>query len=551
MKYILLALISALLFSVSWPTYGIPFFIFIAFVPLLILEHDITKFSSIKYKSWAVFGCAYLAFAVWNIVSTGWLYEARTPDGSHSIMAVAFPVIANSLLMSVVFWLYHKYKNAMGTYWGLTFFVVIWMSFEKFHLTWQFSWPWLNLGNAFADYPKLIQWYDTFGATGGSFWILCANVMAFYTLRIWEAGRVQKTLIKNTSILLMIIMFPMLISFFKYKNFSDKPVGEVKVMMIQPDLNPYSEKYRKDSLEIVNEFLSLAENSRSKNIDFYLTPETSFPGYGGISEEGFGDSRMINTIKEFLAKNPKSVFVGGASTYRIYRNELLKTETSRFYPSQNIWVDDYNAALAIIPNQKVQTYHKGKLVPGVEIFPYISILKPLLGDAMLNFGGTISSLGSDKERKVFHSPFSKGIIAPIICYESIYGEYVTEYVKKGANFLGIMTNDSWWGTTQGHKQLMAYARLRAIENRREIARAANSGISVHIDARGNILEDTFYGDKTTLTAYIKLYNKSTFYTRAGDLISRICIFALGFMICYLLGERWKKERKQNFPIQKK
>lgn len=108
-------------------------------------------------------------------------------------------------------------------------------------------------------------------------------------------------------------------------------------------------------------------------------------------------------------------------------------------------MDSYNTALQIVPGQKIETYHKGKLVPGVESFPYITVLKPLLGEAMLNFGGTIASLGSDKERKVFSNPYNMAKVAPIICYESVYGEYVTEYVKNGANLLAIVTNDSWWG----------------------------------------------------------------------------------------------------------
>ncbi|MBT0548760.1 apolipoprotein N-acyltransferase [Riemerella anatipestifer] len=544
MKYIVLALISGLLFSVSWPTYGVPFFIFFAFVPLLMVEHDISKFSSIKRKGWAVFGSSYLAFLVWNSITTGWLYEARNPDGSHAVFAVLFPVLVNSLLMSLAFQCYHLYKNAKSTYWGLAFFIVVWMAFEKFHLEWEFSWPWLHLGNAFADYPKLIQWYDTLGATGGSFWILIINVLAFYALRIWEAGRVRKDLIKNISIVSAVIVVPMLISLAKYHNFNEKPIGKVRAMMLQPDLNPYTEKYQKDSLQIVDELLHLAKEYQTSNIDFYLAPETAFPGYGGLSEKGLKQSTLIKNVEDYLNHQPKSVFVGGVSTYNVFYNENEAPKTASYYPSQGIWVENYNSAIQIAPSLPYQLYHKAKLVPGVEIFPYISVLKPLLGEAMLNFGGTISSLGMDKERAVFANPYNKGKIAPIICYESIYGEFVTDYVKKGANFLGILTNDSWWGVTQGHRQLLAYAKLRAIETRREVARSANSGISAHIDARGEIVADTFYGDQTTLVADINLYDGTTFYTRTGDLLSRISIFVLGFLVCYLVIEKLMSKTPQ-------
>ncbi|MEN5306280.1 apolipoprotein N-acyltransferase [Chryseobacterium cucumeris] len=543
MKYVLLTLISAMLLSVSWPTYGVPFFIFFALVPLLMMEHGISKFSDYKRKSWMVFGLSYLCFIIWNVVTTGWLYGSKNPDGSHSLMAVLFPVLVNSLLYSLVFQCYHWYKNAQGTYWGLGFLIAIWMSFEKFHLGWELTWPWLNLGNVFSDYPKLIQWYDTLGATGGSFWILLINVLIFYTVRTWEAGRKRKDLIKNSAIIGTLIALPMIISVIKYNNFDEKPTGQVNVLMLQPDLDPYAEKYSKDSLTIEQDLLALAGKNSTGKIDYYIAPETALPGRGSISETAFEKSLLLNNIKGFLSNHPGSVFATGISSHRFFYNPAdLPKEAYQI--NSGVWVSSYNTAIQLVPNQKVQAYHKGKLVPGVEIFPYMNVLKPLLGDAMLNLGGTVASLGTDKERVAFSNPYNKGKLAPIICYESIYGEFVTDYVKKGANFLGIMTNDSWWGVTEGHKQLLSYAKLRAIETRREIARAANSGISAHINAKGEVTADTFYGDQTALFAKVNLYDTMTFYTRAGDLLSRFSIFALGFLLFYYLIEWFKKKTKK-------
>ncbi|VFA42111.1 apolipoprotein N-acyltransferase [Chryseobacterium indologenes] len=543
MKYVLLTLISAMLLSVSWPTYGVPFFIFFALVPLLMMEHGISKFSDYKRKSWMVFGLSYLCFVIWNIVTTGWLYGSKNPDGSHSMMAVVFPVLVNSLLYSLVFQCYHWYKNAQGTYWGLAFFVAIWMSFEKFHLGWELTWPWLNLGNAFSEYPKLIQWYDTLGATGGSFWILLINVLIFYTVRTFEAGRKRKDLIRNSSIVLALIAIPMVISVIKYNNFDKKPSGQVNVLMLQPDLDPYAEKYSKDSLTIENDLLALAEKNSTGKIDYYLAPETALPGRGSISETAFEKSLLLNNLKDFLARHPGSVFTTGISSHHLYFDPSAMPKEA-YQINQGVWVASYNTAIQVAPNQKVQVYHKGKLVPGVEIFPYMSVLKPLLGDAMLNLGGTVASLSTDKERVAFSNPYNKGKIAPIICYESIYGEFVTDYVKKGANFLGIVTNDSWWGVTEGHKQLLSYARLRAIETRREIARAANSGISAHINAKGEVEADTFYGDQTALFAKVNLYDTMTFYSRAGDILSRFSIFALGFLLFYYLIKWFQAKTKK-------
>jgi len=557
MKNLLLALISGVLLAISWPTYGIPFFIFFAFVPLLMMEHNIQKFTDIKKKSLTIFGLSYLTFVVWNAVTTGWLYNSKLPDGSNSLLAVLFPVLTNAFFMSIVFHFYHLYKRSQGTYFGLVFFVLIWMTFEKLHLVWEFTWPWLNLGNVFADYHQFIQWYDTLGATGGSFWILICNVLAFYTLRIWEAGRIRKSLIRNVSMLAAFIILPMLISLFKYYNYAPKSVGTLNVTMLQPALDPYNEKYQKDSLMIESDLLSIAEKNskfvypssptsetaKPENIDLYLSPETSLPGPGSISERGFNNSLLINNIKAFLTQHPTSVFEGGISSYYVYKNDEEKPVTASYLERQGIWVDEYNSAIQIIPNQQPEVYHKAMLVPGVEIFPYINFLKPILGDVMLDLGGTTRSLGVSKERKVFANPYNKSVIAPIICYESIYGEYVTDYVKKGANLLTIVTNDSWWGYSQGHKQLLAYAKLRAIETRREIARAANSGTSAHINSRGDVVDDLPYGAKGALVAKVNLIDHQTFYTQSGDFLSRLSMFVIGALLLFIPGRKYLTRKK--------
>ena len=542
MKYLLFSLFSAILLSISWPTYGVPFFIFFSLVPLLLMEHEVTNFSKIKWKSWSIFGLAYLTFIIWNIVTTGWLYGSKNPDGTHSLLAVVLPVLVNSLLYSIVFMLYHWYKKLQGTYFGLVFFVVIWMAFEKLHLNWEISWPWLNLGNVFSDYPKLVQWYDTFGATGGSFWILISNVFIFYSVRIWQAERKTKSLIINSVIITVFIALPMVISIVKYNSFDEKPIGEVSVLLLQPELDPYNEKYNKDSLQILSDVLQLAEKNSTGKIDFYIAPETAIPGRGSISETGFEKSFLLNSVKSFLGRHPKSVFITGISSHLFSNSEPENSSAYNIQPG--VWVESYNSAVQIIPHQKVEVYHKAKLVPGAEIFPYMSVLKPVLGNAMLNFGGAVTSLGTSKEREVFSNKFNKGKAAPIICYESIYGEFVTEYVKNGANFLAIVTNDSWWGVSQGHKQLLSYAKLRAIETRREIARSANSGISAHINAKGEIEEDTLYEDQTALFAKIKLYDGETFYVKTGDLLTRISIYILGFLVFYTIIKKIQNRKKK-------
>jgi apolipoprotein N-acyltransferase len=170
-------------------------------------------------------------------------------------------------------------------------------------------------------------------------------------------------------------------------------------------------------------------------------------------------------------------------------------------------------------------------VVGVENFPYQSILRPLLGDVMLDLGGTVAVKTTQEDRATFESNTEVNY-APIICYESVYGEFVTGYVKNGAHVLAIMTNDAWWDETQGHQQHWEYAKLRAIETRRSVARSANTGISGVIDATGKVMQQTNYNQAIAIKASVPIYTKQTFYVSHGDYIARIAQFLALFIFLF-------------------
>jgi apolipoprotein N-acyltransferase len=153
----------------------------------------------------------------------------------------------------------------------------------------------------------------------------------------------------------------------------------------------------------------------------------------------------------------------------------------------------------------------------------------------------VSNRVTQKNRSVFYHHQKKIISAPVICYESIYGEFSTEYIRLGADFLAVISNDAWWGNTQGHKQLLSYTRLRAIENRRSIARSANTGISALINENGEYLKKLDYGLEGTIAGEIPIVEKITFYTKYGDYIGRISflIFLLYFSVA--VSGRFKKK----------
>ena len=168
--------------------------------------------------------------------------------------------------------------------------------------------------------------------------------------------------------------------------------------------------------------------------------------------------------------------------------------------------------------------------------PYKNIIEPLLGDILLDFGGLSMTRGQQQNRESFYTD-KDSYISPIICYESVYGEYVTKYFKKGYGILAIITNDAWWGNSQGHKQHMSYARLRAIENRKNIVRSANTGISGLINSRGDIEIKSNYDEEIVLNYQAYENDKVTFYIMYGDYIFRISLMLSLIIFSYFISSK--------------
>jgi apolipoprotein N-acyltransferase len=171
------------------------------------------------------------------------------------------------------------------------------------------------------------------------------------------------------------------------------------------------------------------------------------------------------------------------------------------------------------------------------MFPFkdfLFFLEPLVD----KLGGSYEGHTKQAERAVFTGgPLN---VAPIICYESIYGDFVGGYVRKGATALFIVTNDGWWDLTPGHVQHLKLGALRAIEHRRPIARSANTGISCFIDIRGRIIQPTKYGETTAIKGEMVPETRITFYTKWGDLVAKFAVLtfvALFLASLFTLGRK--------------
>ena len=134
------------------------------------------------------------------------------------------------------------------------------------------------------------------------------------------------------------------------------------------------------------------------------------------------------------------------------------------------------------------------------------------------------------------------VIAPAICYESIYGEFMSKYIRNGANIICIITNDGWWGKTPGHKQHMNYARLRAIETRKWVVRSANTGISCFIDHYGYVINPQPWDKAAAIKLNIPAGDdQQTFFVKHRDILSKLITVISILLILVNIGYWLRKK----------
>ncbi|MEL6922613.1 MAG: apolipoprotein N-acyltransferase [Bacteroidota bacterium] len=518
-----LSSLSGVLLALAFPPLPFTFLVFGAFIPLLIVEDRISSKVEGAAK-WEVFKFAFHSFALYNILSAFWV--------ANTIFFGAFiSIFLNAAFMCVPFVLFHVTKQVMKKNLAYAAFIVYWITFEFLHMRWEISWSWMNLGNTFAQRPTWIQWYEYTGVFGGALWALLANVLLFQLISKLPAGvsfgESLKALFRQKenrwplARLGLWILAPIVFSLVVYWNYEEQGV-RVEAVAVNPNIDPHYEERTMSEAEQLRKFISLSQNVVTDSTDYLFFPETSF---NGISVDQMMRSRTLRDLKAWVDGYEDLALITGIGAQRIYQpgEPLVRSTRKHIDRSGNVvYWEAYNAAIQMESGEaEMPVYYKSKLVPGAEFIPYYEVFF-WLKSISAHFGGSIEGYGSQPDREVF---YHDGVgVGPAICYESIYGEFTTGYVKNGANALCVITNDAWWDQTFGYQQHLLFARLRAIENRRSIARSANVGSCAFINQRGDILQPTAYNEAGAIKGELTLNNTFTIYTRYGDLIGRIALF---------------------------
>ncbi|MBK7426394.1 MAG: apolipoprotein N-acyltransferase [Saprospiraceae bacterium] len=529
-RWLGLGTISAVLLSLGFPPFPSTFTMLLGFVPLLWIEKEIRADETQKKQGRAIAWYAYYTFVLWNILVTFWVTNT-------ALIAGVVAIFINSLFMLVPFMLFSTFRKIVGDRTAYFTFIAFWISFEYGHMSWELTWPWLTLGNSLSQYAWLPQWYSYTGVFGGSLWILLSNIYIFEILKrrqasgLWHIPRILG--------LSLFVLIPLTVSLSMY--FTYEQVGEsVEVVVVQPNYEPHYEKFTVPGHLQADRFVRLSEDGLTQNTKYLVFPETAFDY---IHLDKWKTHVEVQKMDSLLASYPNLNWVTGLSAFNTFDTKIPGKKNLRPIERDGVaffW-ESYNCAVQQSPGESdLQIYFKSRLVPGPEIFPYqeyLFFLKPLIE----KLEGTLYGLGTQEDRGVFIA--GKDTIAPVICYESIFGEYVNDYINNGANAIFIMTNDGWWDDTPGYIQHLKIGALRAIETRRDIARSANTGVSCYINQRGDIRLPTKYETEAVLRDNVSMNSTKTFYVKWGDYIGRLACFIAIFQILYIIFGIIKKRLK--------
>ncbi|GGB22553.1 apolipoprotein N-acyltransferase [Puia dinghuensis] len=497
-----LSVLTGLLLFAAWPVSPLTFLVFVAFLPLLWLERQ-----GVKGKHF--FGWVYIAMLTWNVAATWWVWNATGPGAIGAFLA-------NSLLMCLPWLGFHAVRRRMGNTAGYLSLIVFWLSFEYLHLqNWGLSWPWLTLGNVFAARPGWVQWYEYTGTSGGGLWVLTMNILLF--LLAWDWFHHRKLVVRRALVALGVLVVPLGLSLLLTPAPPDKmPAGNV--VIIQPNIDPYDKILTGSFDAQLQRLIRLSDSTIDSNTVLVVWPETALYNERGFEEDSLKKNFFLKPLWAFLHRHPRINLLTGIESFRIF--DYKHSSTAMKIPDTDKFYESYNAAALMDSSGPVAFYHKSRLVPGAESLPpFLHFMVPLFE----KFGATEEGYTGQADRSVFHTTDGRYGIAPAICYESIYGEFMSRYVHNGANIMAVITNDGWWGDTPGYKQHESYARLRAIETRRFVIRSANTGVSCIIEPDGQIIESRPWAKVASIRRPIPTETGQTFYTLCGDCISRIAL----------------------------
>ena len=501
-KNLLLGLLSGIMVGLSYPPIPLPYLAFVAFVPFLFVLQkkeglgEINKFT-------------YFTMFIFNFITLYWVGGWLPNTDPFLMVAGTTLLFFNPIVFLIPSTLYYLTKKYINKNLALYLFPLFWITFEFAYSLTDFKFPWLTLGNSLSYFTNYIQIADIVGVYGLSVLILFANIFVYQFKRDLTNKKINKLAI---SLFLIIILIP--IFYGNYIAFTLPTTTEkVSVGLIQPNIDP-NEKWQDGNLnQKIDSYFELSNKAIKEGAKIIIWPETALPVYllgGNYPNE-------VRRITQFTDSNHVSILTGMPDA-TFYPDKKKAPQDAKPTRNGEVLYTSYNSILLFNPNSKeVQKYGKIKLVPFGEKVPLVESL-PFLGD-WIKWNVGISSWNTGKDTTIFKAIInneedaSEIKIGGLVCIESIYPIFTSIFVEKGAEFIAVVTNDSWYGDTSGPYQHKEMSVIRAVENKRSVVRAANGGISCLIDPLGRTIAETKMYAKDYLVVDVQLNSELTFYTK--------------------------------------
>jgi apolipoprotein N-acyltransferase len=518
-RNLMLAGLTGILLGIAYPPFPLGVLACIGFVPLFFLLERLESTGRMaKYL--------YLTFFVFCTIALYWVGGFTHHKDPYLMMAGGLLLFWQPVYFSIATFVFVFVRKHVGVRAGMLAFPFIWVTFEWLYALSELSFPWLTLGNTQTYYLSTIQFIEYTGVYGLSFWILVLNVIAYFIVDGFLRRNEAKQKWMLVALFAAVFAMPNLYALLAGPSHTGEPAGKsLRIGIVQPNIDPW-DKWEGSSTfagrwQQTLHYLDLVGEQKKDSVDISILPETAIlinlPAYG----EYAGD---VLKILDSLNMGLISGYIG----MHIY-TPGTEPPTSSVFRGTTVHYDAYNAVLYAQPRwPALQTYNKMRLVPFAERIPYADEV-PFLIDP-LRWGVGISNWGLGRDSTVFKDVRTDTKFLAMVCYESIFPEYVSSYVRRGAEFLIFITNDSWWGNTSGARQHNRYAILRAVENRRWVARCANGGISSFIGPDGSMYDETSMYTTASIHHRIEALTGLTFYTRHGDWLGRLCALACGVWV---------------------
>ncbi len=491
------AAVSGLLLAASFPTFDIYPLAWVALVPLLV---------SLWGKSP---GEAFLLGLVTGIVyffgTLYWIYHSINHYGSLPLAVSILLVFVLCLYLSLypgLFSLLFASKIRSTRLPALILAPVFWVALEFIRSYALTGFPWSSIGYSQYHFLAIIQFADIAGIYGISFLIVAVNgaiadfFIARYRADVMPLFPVRQVFFGTVFICLL---FVAAFAYGTWRLDESRPGSPVKVSLVQGNIEQNLKWDPGYQDRVVAIYQELTRRAADGSPDLIVWPETSLPFY---FNEDNGRAASLSAFQKEL------------NSYLLFGTVLVKPPAagaSRRLTNSAVLLDRDGTVSYIY--DKIHLVPFGEYVPLRDVFFFVDKIVTGVGDYV----------PGDRLIKA-HTVF--GSFNTFICYEIIFPGLVRKYFARDGDFIVTITNDAWFGHTAGPYQHFSMAVFRAVENRKPVVRAANTGISGFIDSNGRTLKATGLFERGIETMTIKTDTTRSFYSRYGDFFSYLCLATL-------------------------